>query len=189
MLCIYSSSILRAQTDEQSIQRIIVDFLNWHNTQEHDMVNNNFKVVRYAPYTKKLERIKLVSSGVEKRLAFYRQSNFLSNSFINNLRGNFLDIGELLHKSPPVPKGERIRIPGLDLDMILQGYEPELVLDFIDKGQFKKISVLSNKSIAQFYIPDTQIVVVFTLSKFHDNWLIDSIDYDHELGAELSKPQ
>ena len=170
-------AILKAQSKEKAIARNIVNFLTWHKKSDADTMKENRQIIRYVSVNKNMVRRVMDKKSVEKYLAFYKKSGFLSDMFINNLRGYFYEIGITLAKSPLIKKGEIIKIQGLDIDEILQSDEPELLMDNIDKSHFKKIVVLSNKAIVQLYTPNSEITTVFTLTKVNDVWLIDYIGY------------
>ncbi|WEK17793.1 MAG: hypothetical protein P0Y49_13395 [Candidatus Pedobacter colombiensis] len=93
------------------------------------------------------------------------------------MRGYFYKIGKGLDKDPEIEEDAIIKTDGLDLDIPLQSYEPELILDHYKKGLFKKIVIVSNKSIVQFYISKYQTKMIFTLTKEKGRWFIDTIDY------------
>ena len=101
----------------------------------------------------------------------------MSEIFINNLRGYFYEIDKVLKKSPPISIGSIVKIDGLDLDFILQNFEPEDILNHIDEGKLYDVEILENKAIAKFNISKTSVKMLFTLTKENSNWLIDYIGY------------
>jgi len=168
---------LKAQIDEKSIEHTIVNFLHWHKNPGIDSLNKRYVIIKEIPINQKLKRQTIDKKGVEKYLLFLKRSNYLSDAYLNNLRGYFYKIGEGLDRNPAIPKSAIVKIDGLDLDFILQTFEPEEILDFIDHGLFKQIAIVSNKAIAQFYIPDNSTKLLFTLTKVNDKWLIDDLGY------------
>lgn len=168
---------VKAQTDERSIEQTIVNFLHWHKNPGIDSVNTHYAIVKDIPINKKFKRRTIDKKGVEKYLLFLKRSNYLSEAYLNNLRGYFYKIGEGLDRDPAIQKSAIIKIDGLDLDFILHTFEPEEILDFVDHGLFKQIAIVSNKAIAQFYIPDSSTRLLVTLTKVNEKWLIDDLGY------------
>ncbi|WP_291402365.1 hypothetical protein [Daejeonella sp.] len=97
--------------------------------------------------------------------------------YLNNLRGYFYEIDSVLIKSPPINIGSIVKIDGLDVDFILQNFEPELILNHIDEGKLEEVLILENKAIVKFNIPKTFTKMLFTLTKENGVWLIDYIGY------------
>lgn len=168
---------LKAQTDEKSIEQTITDFLYWHKKPKMDSINKHYLIVKDITVNKKNKRQSIDKKGVETYLYFLKRSGYLSEIYINSLRGYFYKIGEDLDRNPAITKNAIVKIDGLDLDFILQSFEPEEILDFIDHGVFKQIAIVSNKAIVQFYIPDSLTKMLFTLTNINGKWLIDYIGY------------
>ncbi len=93
------------------------------------------------------------------------------------MRGYFYEIDKILITSPPVRIGSIVKIDGLDLDFILQSFEPEQILDHIDEGKLDEVLVLENKAIVKFNISSTSTKMLFTLTNEKNHWLIDYIGY------------
>jgi hypothetical protein len=93
------------------------------------------------------------------------------------LRGYFYEIDKILVKSSPISIGSIVKIDGLDSDFILQTFEPEQILDYIDQGRLEEVLILENKAIAKFNIYETYTKMLFTLTREEGNWLIDYIGY------------
>lgn len=175
ILVFYPSIKLSAQTDEKSIEQTIIGFLHWHKKTKKDSVKQRYLIIKDIAINKKFKHQTIDKKGVEKYLHFLKRSNYLSEAYLNSLRGYFYKIGEDLDKSPAIRKSAIVKIDGLDLDFILQTFEPEEILDFIAQGVFQQIAILSDKAIVQFYIPDSSTKMLFTLTKINDRWLIDDI--------------
>lgn len=166
------------QTLNDSISQTIVCFLRWHKVNHlQDLDNQKYAIIKNIIISKKLKKQSINKINLEKYLSFFRYSKLLSETYINNLRGYFYDMDKILKKSPPVSIGSIVKIDGLDLDFILQSFEPEEILNHIDDSKLGEVLVLENKAIAKFNIPSTHIKMLFTLTKVNEKWLIDYIGY------------
>lgn len=112
--------------------------------------------------------------AVDVYLFNLKKSNFVSQSFLNNLRYYYQEIAVTLKKYPLVDYFGPIG--GLEADLIL-GFEPEETLDYINKGVFTRIYIVGDKAIAQFDIVN-HVHLIFTLSKVEEKWLIDDLEFN-----------
>ena len=143
----------------------------------HDPSPKRYTLIRELPVSKKLKKQRVDKVGVERYLDFLRSSTFLSETYLNNLRAYFEKIDKILTKSPPISIGSIVKIDGLDLDFVLQSFEPEQILDHIDDGKLEEVLIMENKAIAKFNISQTYTKMLFTLTKENGVWLIDNIGY------------
>ena len=172
-----SFNIRAQQAENTSIQQCITGFLTWHKKNNLHDRSSPYAIVKEVSLRKKLKKQMIDKTGVEKYLVFLRSGGFLSEMYLNNLRGYFYEIDETLKKSPPVKSGSIVKIDGLDLDFILQSFEPETILDHIDNGKIEDASILGNKAIVKFIVSLTSDKMLFTLTKENGKWLIDYIGY------------
>ncbi|WP_291402361.1 hypothetical protein [Daejeonella sp.] len=120
--------------------------------------------------------------AVEHYLNWLKSSGSISETFINNLRQYFQKIGDELKTFNSSPKTEGIyAILGLNLDVVFKSFEPEGILLQYNSGVFKKISIVKDKAIVQFYVPPSKnygyTKMLFTLTKENATWFIDYIGY------------
>ena len=172
------TDISAQQTTQDSIKHSIIGLLKWHKVNYlNDPSPKRYPIIKDVVISKKLKKQAVDKMGVEKHLDFFRSSKFLSEIYINNLRGYFYEIDKILIKSPSVSIGSVVKIDGLDLDFVLQTFEPEEILNHIDEGKLDEVLVLENKAIVKFNISSTYTKMLFTLTKEKDHWLIDYIGY------------
>ncbi|MDQ8003306.1 MAG: hypothetical protein REI64_00825 [Pedobacter sp.] len=171
-----SLNINAQQTPRDSINQSIISLLKWHKVNHlHDSSPKHYTLIKELAVSKKLKKRVVNKVGVERYLDFLRSSNFFSETYLNNLRGYFYEIDKILKTSPPVSVGSIVKIDGLDLDFILQTFEPEQILVHIDEGKLEEVLIIENKAIAKFNISQTYTKMLFTLTREKGNWLIDYI--------------
>lgn len=162
--------------DIVEIKRTITCFFEWDKIKDRGNLSPKYSITKTIKRGNK-KKIEIDKDGVELYLNKYRESHLFSELYLNNLRGYFYKMGKDLDKDPEIEADAIIKTDGLDLDIPLQSFEPELILDHYKKGLFKKIVIVSNKSIVQFYISKYQTKMIFTLTKEKGKWFIDTIDY------------
>lgn len=195
LLCISFVNICQGQVPNKSndeniikIKKTIINFLKWYKSQQ---------VIKPI---KKIDTTKLYSSiivwkqtdnlikpsidmiAVEDYLRWLRESGFISETFINNLRQYHQKIADELKIVSPTPKSEGFyAIPDLNLDVVFLNFEPEEILEHYKAGLFKRTSIVHNKAVVQFYVPPSYnygyTKMLYTLTKDKGIWLIDYIGY------------
>lgn len=165
-----SLNVNAQQAKRDSISQSIIGFLKWHKVYHlNDPEPKRYDLIKDLAVSKKLKKQRVDKVGVERYLNFFRSSGFLSDIYINNLRGYFYGIDKSLLKNPVIDIESIVKIDGLDLDFILQTFEPELILDHIDDGKLEELLILENKAIAKFNISQTYTKMLFTLTKEKGN--------------------
>ncbi|WP_131538404.1 hypothetical protein [Pedobacter nototheniae] len=174
--------------DQKSIKRTITNFLKWYKTQETikpveviDTTELHNAIIVWDEIDT-LIKPTVNMAAVEHYLDRLKASYYFSETFINDLRQYHQKIKDELKTTTPSPKSEGLyAIPGLNLDIVFGTFEPEEIYSRYKSGVFKKISIVNNKAIVQFYIPKSSnydyTKVLFTLTKEKENWLIDYIGY------------
>ncbi|WP_442587793.1 hypothetical protein ACSBL2_17245 [Pedobacter sp. AW31-3R] len=157
------------------IKKSVTSFLHWYKVDQANPVDRDYKITK-GGYPDTTTKRRIDKDGVERYLNNLRNSKLVSETFINNLRQHFYQVDVHLEENPIIK--DLIPIIGLDYDIVLSNQEPELVLDYIDQGIFKKISIIHHKSIVEFYVPPYRITVVFALTKVGNKWKLDDISYD-----------
>lgn len=160
------------------IKHSVLTFLKWHKYEEAKFSKENYSLLQGGTLASKMN-LSIDYTGVEKFVHHMKSSNLVSNNYLNGLRGYFMQIGNELEIQQRKPSDDIVKVDGLDLDIVLQSFEPELILDHIDNGVFKKVRIVGDKALVLFFIPDYNISMNFVLSKVEGVWLLDQIDYLH----------
>lgn len=178
--------------EQEKVKKTIINFLRWYKQYEYgpppvEKVDTagTHKSIIVREQVDTLIRPSIDMIAVEAYLDGLRSSGYLSETYMNNMRQYHQKIANELKAYPPYPKSdEQFAIPGLNLDVVFSSFEPEAVLDRYESGIFKRIVIVENKSIVQFYIPRSSThdyeKMLFTLTKANGKWLIDDIGYYHQ---------
>ena len=161
----------------EPINEIIFKFFAWDLVKDRSKPNEKKYFLVKESIIGNMKRQSIDKKGVELYLNRYRTSGLFSESYLNNLRQYFYEIGKTLDDSPKIDGSAIVNIDGLGLDIPLQSFEPELILELYKEGIIKEFAMISDKCIAQFFIPKYETKLIFTLSKINNNWAIDSIGY------------
>ncbi|RNL53465.1 hypothetical protein [Pedobacter jejuensis] len=161
----------------EPIKEIIFKFFEWDNIKDNLKPGSQKYSLTKETITGNMKKISIDKKGVELYLNRYRTSGLFSESYLNNLRQYFYEIGKTLDSSPKIERSAIIKVDGIGLDIPLQSLEPELILEHYKEGVLKEFAIISNKCIAQFFIPKYETKLIFTLSKINNNWAIDYIGY------------
>jgi len=178
----------RSDYDQVGIKTTITNFLEWYKKREAAKPVETVDTSKLHNTIIMWEEIDTLIKptvdmvAVEGYLNRLKEGNYLSETFINNLRQYHQKIKEELKPVDPSPKSGGIyAISGLNLDVVFGSFEPEAIYDRYRSGVFKRISIVHDKAIVRFYIPQsstyTDIKMLFTLTKEKDHWLIDYIGY------------
>ena len=162
-------------SEKEKIESTIVDFLRLYKIIEADTTFKGYKITK-GGYPDSTTQQLIDFDGLEKYLAEINQKNFLSETFLNDLRRYFFRINEEMKLIPP--QNELNAIPGLGTDLILSTFEPKEILDHIDEGRFNKINIIYNKALVRFRIRK-EVQMLFILTRSKENWQIDYIGYDN----------
>ncbi|WP_145857134.1 hypothetical protein [Pedobacter suwonensis] len=170
--------------EDEKISKSVMGFLKWYKSigatgnQPPKQARPKYSIVKDIPINKNYKRQVIDKAGVEKYLDFYRKSGFLSEEYLNGLRSYFNGINNNLIKRAPIKKNDMIKIDGLDRDIQLQTFEPEIILDNLDKAVVTKSLVVYDKALisVNFY---EEVNLIFTLTKHKDVWLIDYLGPDN----------
>lgn len=174
ILFVSTQGYSQVQDASGSIKGSIIGFLKWYKSKTADTSKIFYSFIKpKSSAISSKDRVDM--ENVEKYLSMLRTSNFLSETYLNNKRQYFINTDKDLETGPRLEG--IVKIGDLDSDMVLQSYEPETILDKIEKGIFKKIVTLSDKAIVNFFIPDNATPLLFTLTKTKGHWQIDEIAY------------
>jgi len=173
--CFYS----KAQTDEKAIKQTITNFLYWYKNSKKTKGNNNYAVVKDISINKQLKRQVIDKIRVEKRVDFFRKSNYLSKTYLDNLRRYYYKVGKYLDKSSPLPKNDIVKIDGLDQDIVLDTYEPEVIFDDIAQATITKSLIVYRKALVSIKFAN-EVNLEIALTKTGGKWLIDHLGPDNK---------
>lgn len=174
-LFLICSQITLTQTKEnQSIKNTIIDFLKWHKADGEYVSGEVYFVPRYDPIDSKITYFD--KDSLELYYNNFRVSKFVSEKFIHNLKDYFNYYGKSI--GPKRNPGEIVKIDGLDRDIVLNTFEPEAILDHLDKAKLDKIRIIYNKALVRLVIRK-EVKMLFVLTRWKENWQIDYIGYDN----------
>lgn len=124
---------------------------------------------------KKDSILRIDMNSVDEYLSNFKKSNYVSNSFLCNLRSIYKSVADTLTKYPVIDYFGPV--PGLECDLLF-GFEPEEILDHIEEGQLSKVSLIYNKALVRFDISKFN-KTIFVLTKLDNkSWIIESMDSD-----------
>ncbi|AMR33169.1 hypothetical protein A0256_17970 [Mucilaginibacter sp. PAMC 26640] len=173
------SSASLAQIQNQTIEinrmkKVSVSFLKWYRQNKYHL--SPLPIVKgfNEDTIKKDSVIHIDMKAVENYLTNFKQSGYVSENFINNLRQVYISVSDSLKVHPL--KDYFGPVPGLGAD-ILFGFGEDDVLDYIDKGRFSNTYLIYHNGLLKFKI-SRFVELVFTLTKNESSWLIDSITFD-----------
>lgn len=104
----------------------------------------------------------------EKYLQYLKSSELISEDYIQEWRKYFSSRKEYFIDNPQ----NEGPAEGFDMDLVLITQEPELILDAIDKLEFKAIEINSNNAVMQV---NGEFMYNFEMSKKEGKWKIDYI--------------
>ena len=169
---------LRAQTDEKLIEQTVINFLNWHKKPKIDSVNKKYTIIKNIIIDNKWKKQTIDKLGVEKELSFFKRSNFLSETYLNSMRQYYYNIGLEMDKNPPIQRGAIVKIDGLDRDIVLDTFEPEVILDNLSNATITKSLIIYKKAMVGINFANG-VDMIFILTKKNEKWLIDFIGPDN----------
>ncbi len=169
--------------EDNDATTVPLSFLKWYKIAQSELTDVNsskpsFSLVKDIPVNKSYKRQIIDKAGVEKYISFYRKSGFLSEEYLDDLKSYFNEINKALSKRTPIKRNEMIKIDGLDLDLQLQTFEPEVIFDNLDKATVTKSTVIDNKALLGINFAE-EVNLVFALTKHGDKWLIDYMGHDN----------
>jgi len=170
----------KAQEPDAAIRKTVIGFLKWYKSNG-EKIEQSPIVVGYRERADtvhdtsiKNDTVKIDMIAVEQYLTNFKNSNFVSDAFLNDLRIIYANVSKGLQRKPVVNYFGVIG--GLEADLIF-GFEPEDILDHITEGRFTRIYRVYNRALVKFNISEND-QYVFTLSKHDGKWLIDSFGFD-----------
>ncbi|MFD1256141.1 hypothetical protein ACFQ3S_04990 [Mucilaginibacter terrae] len=162
------------QTTLPIIKRTIIDFLKWHKAGSEFENGRAYFVPRYDE--KDTTKTYFDSDSLELYYNRFRKSNFVSETYINQLKEYFSYYGKFI--GPKRSPGEIVKIEGLDQDIVLGTFEPEVILDNLSKARITKSLIVHRKALLSVNFAK-EVNLVFILTKQDKTWLIDYLGPDN----------
>ncbi|WP_157255621.1 hypothetical protein [Pedobacter sp. Leaf41] len=177
LLMLFFCSIVFGQQNqnESQIKITIIDFLRWYKENESKLMTSPIVNGYNEDTIKKDSVLRVDMKSVDEYLSNFKKSNYVSDSFLGNLRALYKSISDTLIKHPIVDYFGPV--PGLECDLLF-GFEPEEILGHIEEGHLSEIYLIYNKALVKFDISKFN-QMIFSLTKIDNKrWVIDSLDYD-----------
>ena len=146
----------------------IINFLRWYKSNE-----------------KRLNKIKIIKGGLADTATFYsvdfketekylnelKKCNFLSNTFLYDLRKRFSELDSLL-KQHPQNDGP---VMGYDFDLIMKAQDYMDVWENLNSSKIVSSNITQNKAIIKLrFIGNYK--TIYILTKHGGKWLLDRLD-------------
>lgn len=162
------------QIPNKDIKNTIISFLKWHKSGGDFELGKAYFVPRFDG----TDSIKTYFDTDSLELFYnrFRKSKFVSEEYIHLLKGYFKYYGQFI--GPKKEPGEIVKIDGLDKDIVLNTYEPEVILDYLDKATITKSLILYNKALLSVNF-SKGASLIFILTKHEERWLIDYLGPDN----------
>jgi hypothetical protein len=162
------------QTQDTLAMKTVIEFLKWHKSGATFKDSNHYFIPKYNG--KGINKTYFDPKGLNRLYNHFRSSGYVSEVYINQLKDYFLFYGRTIGSKPK--SGDIIKIDGLDGDIILGTFEPEVILDNVENSNISKSLIIYNKALLSVsFAPNVELV--FTLSKLGNKWLIDYIGPDN----------
>ncbi len=156
--------------DKEPLMNTIIGFLNWHKKGGAYKSGEYYFVIRHNGSGN------LKNYFDKDSLSLYynnfRKSGFVSEEYIGELKKYYNYYEQFLPNQ--LKKGELVKIDGLDNDDVLNTFEPEAVLDNLNKAKVTQLLVIYNKALVGVEFQEN-VKMVFQLSKINSKWLIDYV--------------
>ncbi|MBE9586116.1 hypothetical protein IM792_16805 [Mucilaginibacter sp. JRF] len=160
------------QVNKQQILATVQGFLKWYKLNRRDV--DTTRLLKGGPPDSTV-RTSIDWDGVERFLSKLHNSGYVTLAYLNTHREYFKWIDARLEGMKPT--SELIKIDGMDINMVLDTFEPEEVLSRLNNGKIHQIASIYRKAIISYQL-SPYICMLFSLT-FIDKWKIDSIGYDN----------
>ena len=157
-----------------------MNFLKWHKEGKEHKPNEYYFVPRYDG--KGTSKNYFDRDSLNLYFNNFRQSGFISETYINQLKEYFDYYEKFLGNKPE--DGEMTKVDGLDQDIVLNTFEPEEILDNLPQSKITKILIIYNKALVGINFKKN-VDMIFQLTKIKNKWLIDYIGADNTSNYSL----
>ena len=180
----------QVNTDKRKIEKTITNFLKWNRTEQNkgsiSQTDTSKKVhsITKGGYPDTTTKTRIDMEEVGDYLNTLRNTGYFSETYLNYLMSYYKGIDDNLEKGPITKT--LVKINGLDIDVFLQTYDTDDILNHIKEGKLDRVYIIYNKAIARFTISKA-VKMLFTLTKINNKWLIDYIGYDNTSKFSLGR--
>lgn len=168
-----SCSTKKELTDNEKIEKTVRGLLTWYSSNWDslavDLINPIIEnsILKIPDSTKPY---KINFEATERYLSVYRQSGFISESYLNYYREYFKECQKNFELEPQTMGPGT----GFEYDFIFRGQDYGYQKENPDKAEIIDIKINSDKAIATVKFDETYIYL-YALTKVNDTWLIDRI--------------
>ena len=153
---------------QDSPKKTVINFLKWYKSNEKRL--NDIKILK-AGLTDTTTFYSVDFKETETYLKELKKCNFLSNTFLHDLRKRFADLDSLL-KQYPQNDGP---VMGYDIDLIMKAQDYMDVWENLNSSKIISRSITKNKATIKLqFIANCKYI--YSLTKYGDKWLLDRLD-------------
>lgn len=174
LLSTFSYGQQKKELTPGQLRKTVTGFLTWYKDKGTHLMTSPIVIGFNQDSIKRDSIVRINMPAVEKYLSNLKNSNYVSDVFLDNLRRTYISVSDTLIKYPLVDYFGPIS--GLESDLIF-GFEPEAILNHIKAGRFTEIHTIYNKAIVKFDISEFN-QYIFTMTRVKDKWLIDYFGVD-----------
>lgn len=150
-------------------KKTIIDFLHWYKNNMTRLDSFSLVNTAFGGDTTKFYSVNF--EATEAYLAEFKKSGFVSDKYVQVMRGYFKKCDDYLKKHP-----ENDGPPdGFEFDLVMWSQEYDEDLANIDKSKVIDQTIADNKATVKLGFP-TGGHLLYKLSKQGDKWLIDRIE-------------
>lgn len=165
------------------IKNTVVSFLKWYKANELKLQTSSIIRGYNQDTIKKDSLLRIDMNSVDEYLSNFKKSNYVSDNFLGSLRAIYKSVADTLLKYPTYDYSGPV--PGLECDLLF-GFEPEEILDHVDKGKITKFYQINNIVLLKFEVSRFN-QLIFTLRRNNTGkWMIESLGYDASEFNKLS---
>jgi hypothetical protein len=174
---------IKNNNDDVKIKTTIINFLEWYKSNGDKLYKSPIILGFNQDTIKKGTIVSIDMKAVDDYLENFNKPNYVSKTFLNELRQTYKSVSDTLLKYPLIDYFGPIG--GLEADLIF-GFEPEEILDHIKEGKFTKIYTVYDKAIVKFDISKIN-QYIFIMTRVNNKWLIDYFGLDRTSFDKIQK--
>lgn len=165
----------QAQSTVDTVNNAVVNFLKWNRAESKNPKYHPGMIVKRVALNGNFIQRRLDTAKLAQYLNFVKQSNTVSPIFLANLQAYLLNIGKTFDKEAAMHKDAIVAMAGLDHDVILGSFEPELIFENLDKANFEETTIRQQQATVSYTVPAQGIKLLFMLSRLNNKWLVDGV--------------
>lgn len=174
VLSTYAQKVIKSAAGLE-IENTIQNFLIWYKANEAKLQTSAIIRGYNSDTVKRDSLLRIDMNSVDEYLSNFKKSNYVSTTFLANLRSIYKGVADTLKRYPTYDYFGPV--PGLECDLVL-GFEPEAVLDYVSKGRLSKVYIINNKALVRFDISKFIMLKLVLTKGLNGKWLIDDMSYD-----------